>query len=114
VTVTAPGNVVRVVTPAGSEGYTTSGGKNSDQHLEVTVTLVDGAGAPVQGADVSVMISGPTPLQGSNTATTNQLGQATFKITHAAAGTYTTEVIDVIAGGLTWDGETPPNSFEKS
>jgi hypothetical protein len=36
-----------------------------------------------------------------------------FKLKKAPSGTYTTDVTDVTAGGLVWDGITPPNAFTK-
>jgi hypothetical protein len=107
----AVAGIVRVTTPAGTDGYSTTGGRNSDRHLEVTVTLVDGTGAPVAGASVTATIDGPTP--GGGTATTDSSGQVTFRITNAGSGTYTTTVNDVTAAGLTWDGTTPNNSYDK-
>ena len=91
--------------------YSTTGGKNSDRHLDVTVTLVDSGGNPVSGASVSVTILGPTP--GGGTATTDAAGTVSFRINNAASGTYTTEVNAVTAAGLTWDGITPTNSYSK-
>jgi hypothetical protein len=87
-----------VIGPAGSDGYALSGGKNRDRHLAVTVRLVDGSGAPVEGA---------------STRLTDSLGEVTFKINNAASGTYTTTVTSVTAAGLVWDGTTPPNSLTK-
>jgi VCBS repeat-containing protein len=98
---------VSVQTPT----YSTSGGKNSDRHLDVTVTLLDSAGNPVAGASVSATIQGPTP--GGGTATTDAAGTVSFRITNAAPGTYTTVVTSVTAEGLTWDGITPDNSYTK-
>jgi VCBS repeat-containing protein len=105
-----PGTVV-VLTPSGIDGYSTVGGKNSDRHLQVLVTLVDGTGAPIAGATVTATISGPTT--GGGTLTTDASGTALFKITNAPSGTYTTTLDEVIATGFTWDGNTPPNSFSK-
>jgi VCBS repeat-containing protein len=102
---------VHVVSPDGSTGYSTSGGRNSDRHLEVTVILVDDSGAPVAGASVTATIDGPTP--GGGTATTDASGTVTFKITNAPSGPYTTTVTAVTAAGLEWNGTTPPNSYEK-
>jgi VCBS repeat-containing protein len=105
-----PGTVV-VLTPSGTDGYSTVGGKNADRHLQVAVTLVDGTGAPIAGATVTATISGPTT--GGGTAITDASGTAVFKITNAPSGTYTTTLNEVIATGYTWDGNTPPNSFPK-
>jgi len=107
----AVAGIVRVTTPAGSDGYSTTGGRNSDRHLEVTVTLVDGTGAPVAGASVTATIDGPTP--GGGTATTDAAGRVTFKVTNAPSGSYVTTVTSVTAAGLMWDGTTPPNSYNK-
>jgi hypothetical protein len=73
--------------------------------------LVDGSGAPVEGASISATISGPDSL--SDTRLTDSLGEVTFKINNAASGTYTTTVTSVTAAGLVWDGTTPPNSLTK-
>jgi len=91
--------------------YSTSGGKNADRHLEVTLTLQDSSGAPVAGASVAAIITGPTT--GGGTGTTDASGQVAFRITNAPSGTYTTEVTDVTATGYTWDESYPPNSFSK-
>ncbi len=59
----------------------------------------------------SVTISGPKA--GGGTGITDALGEVIFTITNAPSGTYTTTVTDVTATGRTWDGTTPPNSFDK-
>jgi hypothetical protein len=104
---------VHVTTPAGTAGYSTEGGKTGDKHLTVTVTLVDGSGAPIEGATVTATIDGDGPGLGGGTGITDASGQVVFKITNAPSGTYTTTVTEVTAVGFTWDGVTPPNSFSK-
>ncbi len=115
---------VHVTTPAGfgdinspPPGYSTSGGRNSDKHLEVTVTLnegVDGTGPPVAGATVSATIYlDPDVAVGGGTGTTDTSGQVTFRITNAPSGHYSTTVTDVTAAGFTWDQNTPENGFDK-
>ncbi len=59
----------------------------------------------------SVTISGPKARGG--TGTTDALGEMTYRMNDAPSGTYTTTVTGVTATGLTWDGTTPPNSFDK-
>ena len=111
VTVTVAPGSVQVTSPSGSDGYSTNGGPLGDKHLLVTVTLEDGAGAPVEGASVSVTISGPKSA--TDTGITDALGEVTFSISNAPSGTYTTTMTDVTAIGFTWDGTTPANSYDK-
>jgi len=86
-----------------------------DRDLLITVALVDNGEppAPVSGASVSINLS----LEGSGswvgTDTTGTDGTATFTLKNAKSGTYTTEVTSVTAAGLSWDGDTPDNSFTK-
>jgi subtilisin len=102
--------------------YATSGGQKSDKHLHITTTVTDDLGAAVSGASVSIRlyraagacpISGTPSLVASGTATTGTAGTAGFTLNNAASGCYTTEVTNVTASGLTWDGTTPANSFHK-
>ena len=94
--------------------YATKGGKNSDKHLLITVSLVDDLGNSVSGASVSIRLNNADTGQSwIGTATTGTDGTVTFSLSNAPKGTYTTTVTDVVATGLTWDGNTPPNSFEK-
>ncbi len=85
-----------------------TGGKNGDKHLLVTVTLVDNLGIWVEGASVSVTVSGPKG--GSGTGTTLGDGTVTFSLKNAPPGCYSTEVTGVTAGGLTWDSSDPANT----
>jgi len=93
--------------------YGTEGGRNQDRHLLITVALVDDLGTPVADASVSIDVYLDGSLYGSGTGTTGTGGTVTFKANNAPSGTYTTEVTDVTAAGLTWDEVTPDNSFEK-
>lgn len=92
--------------------YATEGGKNSDRHLLITVSLLDDLSNPVAGASVSIKVDRDNPYS-SGTGTTGTDGTVTFKLTNAPSGTYTTTVTDVTAEGLTWDDVTPENSFTK-
>ncbi|MBA7635531.1 hypothetical protein ES703_43135 [subsurface metagenome] len=94
--------------------YDTEGGRNSDRHLLITVALVDDLVNPVADASVSIDVYLDGSLYGSGTGTTGTGGTATFKVNNAPSGTYTTEVTNVTAAGLTWDSVTPDNSFEKT
>jgi len=91
--------------------YETTGGKNSDRHLSIVLTVEDDGGTPLAGASVSISISGPSAL--SDTQSTDASGRVTFSIKNAGSGTYSTTVTDVTAAGLTWDGATPVNSYTK-
>lgn len=93
--------------------YVTEGGRSSDKHLLVTVALVDDLGDPVSGASVTIELSRDGSLDAGGTGTTGAGGTLTFSRKNARSGTYTTEVMNVSAGSLIWDGATPPNSFVK-
>lgn len=93
--------------------YATSGGRLGDKHLLVTVSLVDEASNPVGGASVSIDLLRDESLDSQATGTTGADGTVTFERKNAPSGIYTTEVTDVTAAGLTWDGLTPSNSFTK-
>ncbi|HUG71428.1 MAG TPA: S8 family serine peptidase [Pirellulaceae bacterium] len=94
--------------------YTTEGGKNSDRHLNDTVAVVDDLGSPVSGASVSIQLDNTTngqPWTASGTTGTD--GKVTFNLKNAPDGCYVTTMTAVAAGGLTWNGVTPDNSFCK-
>ena len=93
--------------------YSTDGGKNSDKHLLITVTIVNDFGNVVSGASVSIDLSRDGKLVGSGTGLTATDGTITFKLKNAKSGCYTTTVTNVTAEGLTWDDVTPTNEFCK-
>ncbi len=93
--------------------YDTQGGRDNDRHLLITVSLVDDLGNPVADASVSIDVFLDESPYSSVTGTTETGGTVTFKANNAPSGTYTTEVTDVTAVGLTWNGVTPDNSFDK-
>ena len=70
-------------------------------HLAMTVAIVDGAGAPVEGASVTART-----CQGTTcnvwTSTTDSQGVAGDRWHKAGGGTYTTCVLEVAQGGSTW------------
>ncbi len=106
-------------TPSGSSAivsdisYATEGGKDKDKHLLITVTVVDVLDDPVGGASVSIDLFRDGPQIGSGTGTTGSEGTVTFSLKNASAGCYTTDVTNVSAAGLTWDGVTPDNGYAK-
>jgi len=93
--------------------YSGQGGRNGDKDMYITATVVDGNGAPVAGATITVLvyIDGAGWAYGS--AATNSQGQVTFGARNSPSGTYYTEVWGVSAGSLEWDTLTPPNSYTK-
>ncbi|OGF86003.1 hypothetical protein A2Z63_02455 [Candidatus Giovannonibacteria bacterium RIFCSPLOWO2_02_44_8] len=97
----------------GSIGYATSGGKNSDRHLNVTVAVVDDLGNPVSGASVSITLSHDSGTSWNATGTAGADGTVIFSLKNAQAGCYETAVTNIVAEGLTWDGVTPANRFCK-
>lgn len=106
----APGSTVSVR----SITYATSGGKNNDRHLSVTVTIVDDQENAVSGASVSISTQHTSTGQSwVGTGTTGSNGAITFTIKNAPSGTYTTEVTNVSADGYTWDGYRHPTSYVK-
>jgi hypothetical protein len=92
--------------------YVTEGGKNQNKHLLTTIALVDDLGGPVAGASVSITLTRESAQSWTGIGTTGTAGTVTFSLKNARSGWYTTEVINV-AAGLTWDGVTPPNGFDK-
>jgi hypothetical protein len=98
---------------ASSINYATDGGKNKDKHLLITVTVVDDLNTPVGGASVSIDLSRDGSEIASGTGTTGTGGTVTFSLKNASTGCYTTDVTNVNAAGLAWDGATPANGFCK-
>jgi len=96
--------------------YATEGGKNGDKHLLITIALLDNDNPPnpVSGASVSIDLYRDGSFVASGTGTTGSSGTVTFSLKNGAAGNYSTIVTAVTANGLTWDGTSPSNDFEKS
>ncbi|MCH8298166.1 MAG: S8 family serine peptidase, partial [Chloroflexi bacterium] len=102
------------VTPAPEAGdtvgvtsitYATSGGKNGDKHLFVTISVADDLGNPVESASVSITLTNGTSGESwIGTGATGAEGSVTFKLGNFPPGCYSTVVTDIIADGLTWDG----------
>ena len=72
---------------------------------------MDDTGNPVSGASVSIDLFGNGTASG--TAITDSNGNALFEAKNAANTCYTTDVTNVSASGLTFDGTEPVNGFQK-
>src|SRR3990167_327863 len=93
--------------------YTPEGGKNNDKHLNIHVAVIDDFGDPVANASVSIELYLDTLLKAAGTGTTGSNGMVTFTYKNAPSGHYETKITGVTATGLTWDGATPPNGYDK-
>ena len=93
--------------------YATEGGRDNDRHLVVTATLTDENDTPVDGASISARLERDNSVCETFSGTTDANGVVTFHARNAPAGSYTTTVTDVTAEGLTWDGTTPANGYQK-
>jgi subtilisin family serine protease len=107
-TVVVP-NTVR----AKSITYSTSGGADNKRNLVIAVLIVDGAGAPVNGAIVSVIAYRSGLFYGAANGRSGMDGKAIFEARNAPPGCYQTLVAAVLAGTRSWDAATPPNGFCK-
>jgi hypothetical protein len=90
--------------------YSTSGGKNADKDLRVTVHVTDAnnAGADVADAAVSISLtheSGGSPATGTGTTGTD--GTVTFRLRNATAGEWTTVITNVVANRLGLERSVP-------
>ena len=107
-TVTVPQTVrVKSIT------YSTYGGANNKKNLVITVLIVDGAGAPVGGATVSVIAYRNGFFYGAANGLSGTDGKAIFDARNAPSGCYQTLVAAVLAGTRSWDAVTPPNQYCK-
>jgi hypothetical protein len=73
------------------------------QWLGIMVTIYDGAGVPVSGANVYMDITYPDTSVHSVSAVTSTDGVATYQIQRPAKGTYTVTVTDITHGTFTYD-----------
>lgn len=116
---------VYVITPDGTSGYSTTGGKASDLHLQITVTLnsqSDGKGTAISSASTSVEICRATTSGGTTcssryvgTGTTGTDGTITFKITNAPSGFYRTTITQVVTSdNAVHEPSTPQNEYQKA
>ena len=93
--------------------YATEGGKDQDRNLLVTFALKDDLENPVANASVSIDLKRDEKLFASEADITGTDGTVTFTYKNAPSGSYSAVVTSIYATGLTWDGVTPANSFNK-
>jgi subtilisin len=98
---------------AQSVTYSLSGGVNGRRDLNLAVLVVDGNGAPVPNAIVSVILYRNGFFYGAANGVSGANGKALFVAGNAPNGCYQTLVAAVLAGTKSWDGVTPPNGFCK-
>jgi hypothetical protein len=89
------------------------GGRGGKRNVSITVTTVDGSGAPVGNAVVTVLVYVNGAAWAYAEGATDAQGRVTFGSSSAPSGAYYTQILAVSAGSLVWDGVTPPNSFIK-
>jgi hypothetical protein len=97
-----------------SISYTPYGGRASNNHLEIRVAVANDLGAPVAGATVRITVRRNGAVYGNGTATTSSSGVALFSLKSVSRGTYVTDVTSITAGGLTFDGTEPANTYTKA
>jgi subtilisin family serine protease len=93
--------------------YDTRGGRNSNNHLDITFTLLDDQNNPVANAGVAATLTRSEGGTWNFSGSTGSDGTIRFSLMNHASGSYSTVVTDVSAGGLEWDGVTPVNSYTK-
>jgi hypothetical protein len=94
--------------------YTPYGGRASNNHLEIRVAVANDLGAPVAGATVRITVRRNGTAYASGTATTSSSGVALFSLKSIQRGAYVTDVTSITAGGLTFDGTEPDNTYTKA
>jgi hypothetical protein len=120
----APATVAITVTAPPSDPGTTQavvdaitasqfGGKNSDHHVDVAVSVTTQDGVPVSGADVAVTITHQGDHWWSGTATTSGSG-VVFGFRGIPQGSYTASVTAVTPpSGFTWTAPGDSVSWTK-
>ena len=96
--------------------YSTSGGKNGDKDLLITISVIDAAvsGGPVEGAVVNIELMLPDGRVATGTnAVTGSGGTVTYRWGKARRGTYSTHIVSVTSPDFDWDNNYPTNSFTK-
>jgi Peptidase family M23 len=94
--------------------YATSGGKDGRRHLTTTAQVLDGNGAAVAAASISVRLDNTARGRSwTFSGSTQGDGRAAFTLTRAPSGRYVTTVTSLVKPGFEWDGVTPANEFTK-
>jgi subtilisin len=110
VTVTDPSTGSPTVLAVASETYTQFGGKQGTNHLDVALGIVDGQGAAVSGASVTIDLYRGADLVTSSTGTTDSSGTVAFSFRGVGPGCYSADVTAVSKSGSDWDGTEPTNT----
>jgi hypothetical protein len=92
--------------------YAASGGKGN-KDVTIKAATVYGSAAHLPGASVSMTLTLNGAFFRTLSGTTDAAGLVSFTIKNAPAGAYAAAVTGLAAGGLTWDGITPANSYTK-
>ncbi|SHO49500.1 carboxypeptidase regulatory-like domain-containing protein [Desulfopila aestuarii] len=94
--------------------YASTGGKDNDRHLLITLGVEDELGNPVPGAqaDISVTLDGSFYADGTGAITDSQ-GLVSYNAKNASNGKYATTVTAVIKDGLSFSGIFPVNAWTK-
>jgi hypothetical protein len=110
---TSPGSpqAQPVLALVSSVGYAVSGGPPAKRHLEVSLRVLDDQRNPVEGATVSCRFTRNGALYGSVSGVTEADGDVVFVLPRAKKGVYSTEIHDLSAAGMAWDGQTPQNEY---
>lgn len=94
--------------------YRLSGGKDGKKNLYDIVSIINNVGNPVSGAFVSMVLKNTTTGKSwTANLTTNASGNVTFSLKNSPSGCYTTDVISIVSGNLTFDGTEPANGVCK-
>jgi hypothetical protein len=80
--------------------------------LLVTVTVLDaGAGTPLAGANVSLVLYRNSAAFASGSGLTGSTGTLTLRTSSTPSGCYRTTIRSVSLSGYAWDGTTPANGY---
>ncbi len=113
ITATFAESIAEGVVRVDSITYSTRGGRLSDRHLDVTLVLLDDEDNPVADGSVSATLNRDDGSSWNFQGTTGSNGTVVFTVNNHGSGCYETEVTDVAADGLDWDGVTPDNGYCK-
>jgi subtilisin family serine protease len=93
--------------------YSTRGGRNSDNHLDITITVLDDDGSAVVDAAVAATLMRDEGGSWSFSGSTGSNGTVQFSLINHGIGCYNTSVTSVSKSGYAWDSVTPENDHCK-
>jgi subtilisin family serine protease len=108
--ITVTVNSVSSISSVDKIQYSTTGGKQKNVNLLVSVHLTDGT-KNISSAAIQIQLSLNGAKYYTASGTTDSTGGVIFTIKNAPTGTYHTDILSVTS--VTWDGITPQNSFVK-